>query len=368
MIKQLLSAITVIIGGIASASATTLNMGEQFGSNNIDQITEWTQDGFTLTPSPGNNTKEKVPCYKSKNKEVRLYALNTLTISAPISIKTVTFVLSSQGVEEQAVITANPGTIGEQTIGGNTISWAGDAYSITFTVGETNSLHPEGIADGSGQLDFTEILINEEESESSDGIVLNMGDQFGSSNIDQIEGWQQEGFSFTASVAENPKGKTPCYKSKNKEVRLYALNTLSIQAPENNEIKSISFVLSAQGIDEQSTISASTGEIETQTVGGKTINWSGNAANITFTVGATNNLHPEGIEDGSGQLDFTKIIITTNDATTGLPSITVIDLNDDNGEKEYYTLSGTRVKNPTNGIYICKQGNRCSKVHISKGN
>lgn len=180
MLKKLLCAFAVLIAGIVSASTVTLNMGDQFGSSNIDQITEWSQEGFNLSASTGDNTKGKVPCYKSKNREVRLYALNTLTVSAPVNIKTITFVLSSQGIEEQAVITANAGSMGTRTIGGSTISWTGDAYSITFTVGETNSLHPDGITDGSGQLDFTDIIINEnDEPEPTDGLVLDMGEQFG---------------------------------------------------------------------------------------------------------------------------------------------------------------------------------------------
>lgn len=363
MMKKLLCAIAVLSASMVSASAVTLNMGNQFGTSNIDEITEWTQEGFTLTVSGAGNTKGKVPCYKSKNKEVRLYALNTLTISAPESIKSITFVLSSQGVDEQAVVTADTGIVGEQTVGGSTISWTGDASSITFTVGETNSLHSEGIADGSGQFDFTEIIINEnDEPELTDRTVLDMGEQFGSANIDRIEEWQQEGFSFIASIGENAKGKVPCYKSKNKEVRLYALNTLSIQASANTTIKSISFVLSAQGIDEQAEITATSGEIQPQSIGSNTITWVGKADNICFTVGETNSLHPEGIVDGSGQFDFTKIIIDT-DTETGLSVTKIINLSGDE-PIEYFTTSGVKVINPSSGIFIRKQGNRCDKIAI----
>lgn len=364
MIKQLLFAIAVIFGSVASASAVTLNMGNQFGTSNIDEITEWTQEGFTLTASSGDNTKGKVPCYKSKGKEVRLYALNTLTITSSENIKTITFILSSQGIDEQAVITANVGSIGEQSVGNSTVSWSGDASSITFTVGETNSLHPEGVADGSGQFDFTEIIINESTiPEPVDGLVLDMGEQFGASNVDQLEEWQQAGFTFMPAIGGNTKEKVPCYKSKNKEVRFYALNTLAVKAPEHTTITSITFVLSAQGIDEQAEITASTGTIEQQIVGGSTIKWVGKSDEIVFSVGETNAFHPEGIIDGSGQFDFSKIIITT-DSETGLSSITMEDIINGDNIKEYYNLNGVRVHNPTGGIYICREGNRTCKIYL----
>lgn len=73
-----------------------------------------------------NRTKSKVPCYKSKNQEVRFYALNTLTIKAPANtnIKAITFNLSKQGVEEQAVISSDCGTKENQTVGSKTVSWS----------------------------------------------------------------------------------------------------------------------------------------------------------------------------------------------------------------------------------------------------
>lgn len=168
---------------------------------------------------------------------------------------------------------------------------------------------------------------------------------------------------FSASIGDNSKGKVPCYKSKTKEIRLYALNTQSIQAPSDHTITSISYILSSQGIDEQAEISSSVGEIQPQTIGGKTINWVGKADNITFTVGEKNNLHPEGIADGSGQFDFTKIIIKT-DNETGLSSTIIMSLSDIDNHKEYYTLSGMRVTNPSNGIYVCKEGDGYYKVYV----
>lgn len=188
--------------------------------------------------------------------------------------------------------------------------------------------------------------------------LLNMGMQFGDANIDEITAWTQEGFTLTPATGANPKGKTPCYKSKNKEVRLYALNTIEISAPEGETIKSVSFSLSKQGIEEQAVITASVGTVDAQEVGGTKVEWHGDASSVIFTVGETNNLHLEGVEDGSGQFDFTSMTITTNE-TSAIVSIAT----DTQGDKAtYYSLNGTKVDNPANGIFIKLQNGNASKV------
>lgn len=191
---------------------------------------------------------------------------------------------------------------------------------------------------------------------------LSMGAQFGEQNIDEITEWVQEGFTLTPSKGENAKDRVPCYKSKNKEVRLYALNTLMIKASEGVSITDVVFTLSKQGIEEQAIITASTGEVQPQEVGAKTVSWSGDDDKIVFTVGETNSLHPEGITDGSGQLDFTAITITTKNASTGNEEVTAIDYPD--ATTIYYDLSGKEVAIPSIGIYICRQGNKVSKIQV----
>lgn len=191
---------------------------------------------------------------------------------------------------------------------------------------------------------------------------LSMGDQFGDENIDQISEWVQEGFTFTPAKGENPKDKVPCYKTKNKEVRFYALNTLTIKAPAGVEMTTISFSLSKQGIEEQAIITPTIGEIEPQLIGSNSIVWTGKASEVTLIVGETNSLHPEGVEDGSGQFDFTKIVIQIEDNSAGVADVSVDNLN--NGSIEYYDLSGKRVLNPMHGIYLCKSGNSTAKLFL----
>lgn len=191
--------------------------------------------------------------------------------------------------------------------------------------------------------------------------LLNMGTQFGDANIDEITAWTQDGFTLTPSMGANPKEKTPCYKSKNKEVRLYALNTLEIEAPEGKTMQSISFSLSKQGVDEQAVITASTGSVATQEVGGKTVDWTGDAKTVTFTVGETNSLHPEGVVDGSGQFDFTVITITTADGSSA-----VVEISTDSADATptYYDLNGKLVEHPQSGIFICHQNGKSKKIVV----
>lgn len=191
---------------------------------------------------------------------------------------------------------------------------------------------------------------------------LNMGNQFGNENIDEIPEWTQEGFSLTPAMGNNPKEKVPCYKSKNKEVRCYASNTLLIKAPEGVKMTEVTFTLSKQGVEEQAVITASTGEINPQEVGSNKVNWCGNASEITFTVGETNSLHPEGVADGSGQFDFITITIQTESKQTG-----IIEISSEQflpNSHEYYDLSGNRVLNPSTGFFICRQGEKISKIYL----
>ena len=86
-------------------------MSDQCGSTDCE-LTQWTQEGFTFTPAKGTNAKDEVPVYKQKNKEVRFYALNTLSITAPANgnpMTSIVFTRSKQGREEQAVITPSTG-------------------------------------------------------------------------------------------------------------------------------------------------------------------------------------------------------------------------------------------------------------------
>lgn len=69
------------------------------------------------------------------------------------------------------------------------------------------------------------------------------------------------------------------------------------------------------------------------------------------------------IEVTIGEREYTITFYQPNNVsyTSGVNDLTVDDAN---GDVEYFNLQGIRVKNPANGIYIRRQGNRVSKVLV----
>lgn len=61
------------------------------------------------------------------------------------------------------------------------------------------------------------------------------------------------------------------------------------------------------------------------------------------------------------KLNFT---FNPNDFVDGPTAIEDIDIDSENAPVEYYNLQGVRVENPTNGLYICRQGNKVTKKVI----
>lgn len=343
--------------GSMSADNYTLVMGDQWGTEDCD-LTEWTQQGFTFTPALAENPKGKVPVYKSKNKEVRFYALNTLTITAPADGDPMTklvFTLSKQGREEQAVITASEGEIETQTVGNKTVTWNGSAYAVTLTVGATNELHTEGIADGSGQFNFTQVDI----ATGASAIVSpsDTDTEFFMCNATANDGilstWTQGNLQFSAARGDDETVNEPALKN-DEEVRLYAGNELTISTVDGRNIASLEFVLSEQGLQQQAAVDPSVGSM-TQAEG-VNATWNGSANSVTLKIGANEyGTNPA----KKGQFDFTQIILSygpvVSTPTLGAESMC---------EVEYFTMQGVKVSEPAPGIYIRRQGNSSAKVVI----
>lgn len=354
MKKFLLS--LALVAGISTAHAETytLVMGDQWGNTDAD-LTTWTQQGITFTPSVGQNPSSKVPVYKKKNQEVRFYALNTVTISVPADSKPITqlvFSLSSQGIDEQAVITASTGTIATQTVGSSSITWSGSSQSVTFTVGATNSLHPEGIVDGSGQFDFIKVDVATGEStitKPADNYTTYFMCNAANTN-GVLSNWTQGNLSFSAAKGADDTANDPALKN-GEEARFYVGNTLTIKSIDNNKLKTIEFILSDQGLVQQANIAVSSGTM-TQAKG---VNpkWTGLASELKLTVG-TNDYGTD--DTKKGQFDFTKIIVSYENEA-GLEEIIGTT-----GAIEYYTIDGRKVSEPTHGIYIMRQGNKITKI------
>lgn len=361
--RLLLAAAFAAIGTtLASADVFELSMGDQWGSADCN-LTEWEQEGFTFSPAKGENAKDKVPVYKQKNKEVRFYALNTLTITAPSTGEPMTelvFTLSKQGREEQAVIMPSAGQTETQTVGNSTVVWRGSAHSLTLTVGETNSLHPEGIVDGSGQFDFSKIRIvtgnagvSKPQDTDSEVYMCNAAPGDG-----VLTEWTQGNLRFTAKKGADETVNDPTLKN-DEEARFYAGNSLTLSTIDGRVIASLEFVLSEQGLEQQAALTPSSGTVEQSQ--GTNVVWSGEANTVTFAVG-TNGYGTK--PSKKGQFDFTAIRIRYAASSGVVDSIA----GDDGSGVEYYDLQGTRVDRPTHsGIFIRRHGNKAEKVLVAPG-
>ena len=114
------------------------------------------------------------------------------------------------------------------------------------------------------------------------------------------------GYSLTAK--KNSGSSAPTINASAKDVRIYAKGTVTLTAPK--ALNTIVFNISTQGKKRLAPITASVGAIATQASGDATVTWTGDATEVTFTVGDNANYGSEGATK-AGQLCFGTIIVTT---------------------------------------------------------
>ena len=115
---------------------------------------------------------------------------------------------------------------------------------------------------------------------------------------------------FTFTAVKNDGSTNPTFNATGKDLRLYAKNTLTITNSAGNMTK-IVFNISNQGKRRLAEVTASTGTIATQAVGDETVTWTGNAAEVSFTVGEKALYGSDG-ESKAGQFDFLSLVITAD--------------------------------------------------------
>lgn len=120
--------------------------------------TSITSQGISLSADKGSGQTAPVINTNTQSgvTEYRVYAGGTLTVSSSETITGIVFTLSSKGIERQATITPSTGTM-SQTKGGNSVSWAGSASSITFSVSAKADFGTK--ATEAGQFDFTQLVV-----------------------------------------------------------------------------------------------------------------------------------------------------------------------------------------------------------------
>ncbi|MBO4906786.1 MAG: chitobiase/beta-hexosaminidase C-terminal domain-containing protein [Bacteroidaceae bacterium] len=119
-----------------------------------------------------------------------------------------------------------------------------------------------------------------------------------------------EGISFTTQ--KNDGGTAPAFNTNNSDLRIYAKGSITVTNTDGN-ITKIVFNLSAQGKKRLAPITASTGTVAEQAAGDETVEWTGDASEVTFTVGEKADFGSEG-SSKAGQLCFTDFIVTVGEA------------------------------------------------------
>ncbi|MDE6271237.1 MAG: immune inhibitor A [Muribaculaceae bacterium] len=132
----------------ASAAEVTISSFAKEGDN----VTA-SKDGFSVLVEK-NNGSTAPAIYDGV---VRVYAKGTITVSGE-KIEKVVINLASTGAKRYTTVTASTGTVATQAEGDETVTWTGDATSVTFTVGDKATLGSDGEAKA-GQIHFDAINI-----------------------------------------------------------------------------------------------------------------------------------------------------------------------------------------------------------------
>ena len=115
------------------------------------------KDGISFTTTKNNG--QTAPTYNATGQDLRIYAKGSITISSTVgNMKSIVFNISAQGLKRLAPITADKGTIAAQASGDKTVTWTGDATTVTLTVGDKADYGSEG-SSKAGQLCFTDFVV-----------------------------------------------------------------------------------------------------------------------------------------------------------------------------------------------------------------
>ena len=158
MKKFLLSlAAVVLVGASALAKEYTITMSE-VTTFNADK-TSFTAEGFTFQAAKNNGST--APTYNANGGDYRLYAKNSLTITAPagVNMTNVSVTISAAGKKRQTNIAASDGAVTEAA---GSFAWAGSVNELKLTVGDKCTLGTDD-KKKAGQFCFTDITITTDE-------------------------------------------------------------------------------------------------------------------------------------------------------------------------------------------------------------
>lgn len=124
---------------VAMACAAEVTFDLTSGYKNAEDVTQIIKDGVTLDLSNGTN-KSNGPKWYNTGKALRLYASNTMTVTATGNIESVTFTFADKSytmnASETALANVSVGTYTEETTAGKWV--IGTAKTATITRGGTS--------------------------------------------------------------------------------------------------------------------------------------------------------------------------------------------------------------------------------------
>lgn len=116
-----------------------------------------TVDGYTINIDQSSGKSK--PIFHAASGAVRLYADSQLGISYNGKIAKIVFEIASTNKAQYTTFTPNTGALNPaQATGDTSVTWVGDATSVTFTVGHDATLGSDGPAKR-GQIHISKILI-----------------------------------------------------------------------------------------------------------------------------------------------------------------------------------------------------------------
>lgn len=134
------------------------------------------------------------------------------------------------------------------------------------------------------------------------------------------------------------------------QLRLYANNTLTVRVPEGQNLTTI--VLTGSSIG---SISLAEGEK------GQTLTDPTNSSNLIWIAPSGEKVESVKFECTKSTMYIDWIYAWAAGTPAGIDGITV---DDQDAPVEYFNLQGVRVANPSNGLYIRRQGNKVEKVVV----
>jgi len=172
------------------------------------------------------------------------------------------------------------------------------------------------------------------------------------------------------------------------DARLYANNTYTITSLKGVKITRIDFVISRTGKYNLTSLESTVGLCKVVGAPDFTASWTGETTEVTFTIGEKAIYGYDG-ETAAGQLDFTQLKITTDDASaiktvksTGLnlfASNGILTVNgfNDGTLIDIFDLTGSRrlsaplnngqiaIEQLNRGLYVVKIGNKVAKIMVN---